>query len=939
MSYEKQNFEPGDILTADALNKIDSNIERIYDDIYDIEKDSSFQMISSTVDSLNESLKYNFPTSTFSGWYAYCGQPSSFSRITFPITVRAGYPISEISVRVYKMPPAEDVTFTEHGVTPAPKNWELIGSTTITYEESLTAAGAYTISADFEGIVNNSANDHLVLGILCSNIVTMGLAEKSYPNIPYNPWAYYETSGNTTNCTPVSGVATYDSTSTTVTVLPVEFYYENFGKEYLSLGTTKKKKFFNLVNDCINNSDSFGEIFTEAYKPKYAVGAQNLLTNKNTHFHNPGSTFTGVIFPIGVIPDSVDIGGCALKIRARAWNDTSVPITKVWAWLYTVDEIPYVASTRQEFSSFNPRLIRTGEAECDIAVDTEGVVTIQWLQGSYTNTEGKFLMLGYNCDTYNCRCFTQQAKTGIAAVSAIDGKSYSTNFDTWYSVQKEGVASWSPHWEDTSSNAWSLLSLDKYYDLGDKFYDMLKEALENTSVDADIAPTSEVRLAKQYDLVVGDKFQLFYDGVVKAFDASKEGITVRCSKGREYPRYWEYTPVAGEEGTYSLKLYTRQLDGSIISQGTTSIVVHPKLTNDTTPENVNILCFGDSLTSGGQWCGEGLRRIYGASSTYTPYSLSLTHTVTTYGKNKATINGYEVFHEGYGGWTWDSFLGTSRDVSSTTNGIIVTLAADHGYDLDTYQKSVWTDDNGKLWELEDFPSSSKIKFNRGTDNNATQANTTLPATLTCSAPTASITPTTVVWESGNPFYNEESGEIDFADHASQYSIDKTDIVACLLTWNGGGGELDFDCSTKIDAHITKATQLLRIVHNDFPDAKIIVMGVQISSTTGGTGANYGADGGYADRMGTAFYAFDYDKALEELVTNSEFGEYCHYVDIKGQFDTKYNMPFTMAAVNARNSTNTEMIGTNGVHPTSQGYYQIGDAFYRALTAIIPSLVQ
>ena len=134
-----------------------------------------------------------------------------------------------------------------------------------------------------------------------------------------------------------------------------------------------------------------------------------------------------------------------------------------------------------------------------------------------------------------------------------------------------------------------------------------------------------------------------------------------------------------------------------------------------------------------------------------------------------------------------------------------------------------------------------------------------------------------------------------------------------------------------------ATTLLRQAHSDFPDAKIVCMGIQISSLTGGNGASYGATGSYSDPYATAFYAFDYNKALEELVTNDEFGEYCYYVDTKGQFDTEYNMPYKDTDVNNRNDAESEIVGTNGVHPSAKGYYQIGDAFYRALHRVIPQL--
>ena len=41
------------------------------------------------------------------------------------------------------------------------------------------------------------------------------------------------------------------------------------------------------------------------------------------------------------------------------------------------------------------------------------------------------------------------------------------------------------------------------------------------------------------------------------------------------------------------------------------------------------------------------------------------------------------------------------------------------------------------------------------------------------------------------------------------------------------------------------------------------------------------------------------------------------------------MPMILKKVNTR-STITEYIGTNAVHPTLNGYLQIGDVFYRAL---------
>lgn len=138
--------------------------------------------------------------------------------------------------------------------------------------------------------------------------------------------------------------------------------------------------------------------------------------------------------------------------------------------------------------------------------------------------------------------------------------------------------------------------------------------------------------------------------------------------------------------------------------------------------------------------------------------------------------------------------------------------------------------------------------------------------------------------------------------------------------------------------MNNATTLLRKIHEGMPEAKIIVMGLQINSLNGGCGANYGANGGYADMWSTAMYAFAYDEALEQLVSNTEFGAYCYYVDTKGQFDTVNNMPSTSAAVNTR-STKTETLGTNGVHPDISGYYQIADGCFRALVKVLNDIKQ
>ena len=45
-------------------------------------------------------------------------------------------------------------------------------------------------------------------------------------------------------------------------------------------------------------------------------------------------------------------------------------------------------------------------------------------------------------------------------------------------------------------------------------------------------------LAKRYDLVIGDKFELFYRGFIRSMNPYKYYIHISCPKGKPFPRYF-----------------------------------------------------------------------------------------------------------------------------------------------------------------------------------------------------------------------------------------------------------------------------------------------------------------------------------------------------------------------------------------------------------------
>lgn len=424
-----------------------------------------------------------------------------------------------------------------------------------------------------------------------------------------------------------------------------------------------------------------------------------------------------------------------------------------------------------------------------------------------------------------------------------------------------------------------------------------------------------IRLAKSYDLVVNDTFELFYRGILCLFNPYQYYILVRCDKGNPYPRYYTFTPKENEVGDYPLTITLLDDKNQVIETASTMLHVRKPVQPN---KPLSVLCIGDSITFNGVWPKEGYRRF--TKSGGEPNGLGFDSTLHMLGTCKQDLDGEEVGYEGYGSWTWRSFCTT--DVVSTKSPVWVKVPY-HPFD-ENDQHSVWKSGNLE-WVLESI-EEKRLKFKRGNNNYSPN-----PKIEDCFEHISggihqeSFCITEYEFEIGNPFWNKEAERIDFKHYCKKHGYEKIDLVYILLTWNG----LYQPYNTNFNHHIDYAKVLLRQIHQDYPKAHITLLGVQICSVNGGIASNYGANGPYSDLFGTITTAFNYNAALEELASSDEFKPYCRYVDSKAQFDSEYNMPMVERKVNARNPL-TEMIGTNGVHPTMSGYLQLGDVFYRVL---------
>jgi hypothetical protein len=155
-----------------------------------------------------------------------------------------------------------------------------------------------------------------------------------------------------------------------------------------------------------------------------------------------------------------------------------------------------------------------------------------------------------------------------------------------------------------------------------------------------------------------------------------------------------------------------------------------------------------------------------------------------------------------------------------------------------------------------------------------------------------------------------------------------DELYILLTWNGIGGKFrEFDLN---DSFMSPAKKIIDTYHKEYPNGKVTLIGIPKPSTHAGLGAYYEIGISNGDNYEQSVTVMNYNQTLENWCKMKEYSSFMRYVDGMGQFDSEYNMPSTGKPVNNQNTT-TEPVGTSmGLHPTTNGYRQIGDAFFRAL---------
>lgn len=412
-----------------------------------------------------------------------------------------------------------------------------------------------------------------------------------------------------------------------------------------------------------------------------------------------------------------------------------------------------------------------------------------------------------------------------------------------------------------------------------------------------------LKLPKRIECVVGDTLELFYKGICRNLNYNLYDFYFEIQGGNlgsSYKRKYVYVPKANEVGEHNMVISLVDDKGKIIESSSTILNVNNK---PTSPQNqINVLCVGDSLTEPGHWVKEFNRRLIASDGTPIGYGLTNVNFIGTILKDG-------VKYEGYGGWTFDTYLNESKSNKFMNIKGSFNKTADD-------QHSIYKDANNVKWKLETIGSDTikiiKVDFSG-----------TLPQSGTLTWVSGGINHDDIVYTSsemapGNPFWDVETSSVNFTKYAQKMGITKIDVVYILLGWNSTG--------ESEEGYKNLCKQFIDKILSAFPQCQIVLLGLQIPSRDG-FGENYGLSWRYMDKVN---FVFELQEWYEDICQLDKYKDNVSYSNVSSQFDTEYNMIYQSKNVNIR-STQKEIVQTNGVHPALDGYLQIADVATRAFS--------
>lgn len=416
---------------------------------------------------------------------------------------------------------------------------------------------------------------------------------------------------------------------------------------------------------------------------------------------------------------------------------------------------------------------------------------------------------------------------------------------------------------------------------------------------------------------VGDTLQLYFFSIFGVMDFKNYDVSVVCNIGAQYPRYYELTPVAGNIGTHTITFRVRDNNGVILGEKECSLVVSA---GESQPSSsLNVLCVGSSLTANGQWVAELKRRLCGTGG-------------TPVGKNFGNIN----------------FVGR---MSRTVGDIQTKLEATGGYSLSTYVTATsvlyhfnftsevpageveigntYEDANGHILTVTEINLTEGVgNISCSSTSNHQQSGSGVLTKVTGEgADTLTYSSSSV---NGNPFvYNSSVNIQAYANEHCNGSIDIVSISELALSeLVNKAGTREYLKENDLDFVITKLDSFISMFTTAFPNVKFMIALPALPDPNGGLAANYTASDSMSVYNGLRISWYSLIKRIKRYITDNSLDSTVFVMNWIGETDSVNDYLTTQKPVNVRKTSVTEVIGTNGLHPSNYGYHQFADSAFR-----------
>ncbi|MBN2640040.1 MAG: hypothetical protein JXR78_00160, partial [Victivallales bacterium] len=351
------------------------------------------------------------------------------------------------------------------------------------------------------------------------------------------------------------------------------------------------------------------------------------------------------------------------------------------------------------------------------------------------------------------------------------------------------------------------------------------------------ADTLPFTMSRDVYAVPGIECNVYFANLILTPNSSNYLFEVDCVKGRHDQERWRYVPEDGDAGDYPLSIKVLNEKNIVVASGEAILHVIPR--NAGHGERVNLLIIGDSLTD---------HNVY-PQTIYDNLQVQENPAVTFLGTNwMFGRKPDKVAHEGYGGWTWGSFL------------------------------------------------------NRWDEN-----------------------PSGPAYRSKSKFLRKENGKLilDFQYYCDTFlKGKKPDIITVMLGTNEMFGAKDNALDSAIDRMFNNADILIAEFLKVVPNA---IIGIALTPPPAATQDAFGSN--YQCKISRWQFRRRQFRLIERQIKKyaSQYPK-VSLIPVFSGLDCVHNFPVVTEAVNARNPQ-LILRQSNGVHPSKEGYRQIGDIFY------------